>query len=100
MSPQDTAYASVSEKELRRQIDRSVSRALVDSDYARVLLNDPSVVIEDRGCSPQHYLSLRSIEATSLLDFARQARALFWTLDASECKALVLDDQRRLTAAA
>lgn len=101
MAPRDTAYPSVvSEKELRRQIDRSVSRALVDSDYARVLLNDPSVVIEDRGCSPQHYLSLRSIEATSLLDFARQARALFWTLDASEHRELFKDDQRRLTAAA
>jgi hypothetical protein len=73
----------ISEKDLRRQIDRSVSRALVDGDYARLLLTDPTVVLEDRGCPPQHYLSLRSIQAHSLLDFARQARALFWAIESS-----------------
>jgi hypothetical protein len=82
MSAQDTAYQSVvSEKDLRRQIDRSVSRALVDSEYASLLLADPSVVLEDRGCPPQQFLSLRSIEASNLLDFARQAQALFWTFE-------------------
>jgi hypothetical protein len=68
----------LAEHELRRQIDRSVSRALVDSDYARSLLADPTVVLEDRGCSPQHYLHLRSIHADSVVDFARQAQKLFW----------------------
>jgi hypothetical protein len=81
MVTQDSAYLSViSETGLRRQIDRSVSRALVDAEYARLLLSDPTVVLEDRGCPPQQYLSLRSIEASSLLDFARQARALFWSI--------------------
>src|ERR687884_2076509 len=69
------------EKDLRRQIDRSVSRALVDEDYARLLLNDPTVALEDRGCAPQQYRSLRSIQATDLVDFARQARALFWIVE-------------------
>ena len=82
MFAQDTAYPSViSDRDLRRQIDRSVSRALVDGEYARLLLADPTVVLEDRGCPPQQYLSLRSIEASSLLDFARQAQALFWTFE-------------------
>jgi hypothetical protein len=76
-----TSLSVVSEKELRRQIDRSVSRALVDRDYASVLLTDPTVVLEDRGCPPQEYLSLRSIRASNLLDFARQAQALFWAID-------------------
>src|SRR5436853_7921094 len=50
--------AHVSEKELRRQIDRTVSRALVDDDFARLLLADPTVVLEDLGCPPQQYKSL------------------------------------------
>jgi len=82
MVTQDSAYLSViSENDLRRQIDRSVSRALVEPAYASLLLSDPTVVLEDRGCPPQQYLSLRSIEANSLLDFARQARALFWAIE-------------------
>src|SRR5918912_1543506 len=74
--------ALTSEHVIRRQIDRSVSRALVDEDYARQLLADPTVLLEDTGCSPQQYLNLRSIRAESLVDFARQAEALFW-LDGS-----------------
>jgi hypothetical protein len=73
-----TTVSAVGEKELRRQIDRSVSRALVDRDYARQLLTDPTVALEDHGCPPQQYRSLRSIRATDLIDFARQAQALFW----------------------
>ena len=87
MVTQDSAYLSViSESDLRRQIDRSVSRALVDTEYARLLLSDPTVVLEDRGCPPQQYLSLRSIEANSLLDFARQAQALFWAVEPSNSR--------------
>jgi hypothetical protein len=79
MNAPDQAYGSViSEKDLRRQIDLSVCKAAVDREYATLLLNDPTVVLGDRGCPPQLYLSLRSIQATTLLDFARQARALFW----------------------
>jgi hypothetical protein len=66
------------EKDLRRQIDRSVSRALVDREYATLLLTDPTVALEDRGCAPQQYKWLRSIRATDLIDFARQAESLFW----------------------
>ena len=69
----------MSDRGLRRQIDRSLSRALVDGEYARLLLSTPTVVLEEHGCAPQHYLSLLSIQATTLLDFARQAQALFWT---------------------
>src|ERR687885_620672 len=71
----------IGEKDLRRQIDRSVSRALVDDEYARLLLTDPTVALEDHGCAPQQYRSLRSIQATNLVDFARQARALFWIVE-------------------
>jgi hypothetical protein len=72
------SLSGISEKDLRRQIDRSVSRALVDGEYARILLANPTVVVEDNGCPPQHYRTLRSIRASSLIDFARQAHELFW----------------------
>src|SRR3979411_10431 len=102
MVPQDSAFLSViSEKGLRRQIDRAVSRALVDADYARLLLSDPTVVLEDRGCPPQQYLSLRSIEASSLRDFACQARAPFLAVAPSSQE--LLDEEEaplRLPAAA
>lgn len=87
------------DKDLRRQIDRSVSRALVDRDYAKLLLGDPTVALEDHGCPPQQYRSLRSIRATDLVDFARQAQALFWRVG----PATVLssrDEQFGLAAAA
>src|SRR5256714_9432547 len=76
-----TSLPGIGEKALRRQIDRSVTRALVDPEYARLLLTDPTVALEDHGCSPQQYRSLRSIRATDLVDFARQARALFWIVE-------------------
>jgi hypothetical protein len=77
----------IGEKDLRRQIDRSVSRALVDGDYATRLLSDPTVVLEDRGCPPQYYRWLRSIEAVSLSDFARQALGHFWAAESSTMSA-------------
>ena len=70
-----------SEKDLRRQIDRSVARALVDGDFARVLLANPTVALEDHGCPPQQYRTLRGIRASSLMDFARQAHELFWAAE-------------------
>jgi len=73
-----SAPSALAELELRRQIDRSVARALVDRDYACSLLADPTLLLDDRGCSPQQYLDLRSIHAETLTDFARQAQALFW----------------------
>lgn len=75
------ARSFIGERDLRRQIDRCVSRALIDADYANRLLADPSVVIEDSGCSPQQRKALRSIHATSLLEFALQARTLFWAVE-------------------
>jgi hypothetical protein len=76
-----SSAAVIGEKDLRRQIDRSVSRALVDDEFARLLLTDPTVALEDRGCAPQQYRSLRSIRATDLVDFARQAQARFWIVE-------------------
>jgi hypothetical protein len=79
MLAQDPATVPmISEKELRRQIDRAISRALVDPEYTSVLLADPTAALEDYGCPPQQYLSLRSIDAANLVDFARQAQTLFW----------------------
>lgn len=88
--------AASSERDLRKQIDRSVSRALVDRDYAKLLLDDPAVALEDRGCPPAQYRSLRSIRATDLVDFARQAQALFWRVG----PAVYRDEQLSLAAAA
>jgi hypothetical protein len=98
----DTRPISVSalgEKDLRRQIDRSVSRALVDGEFARVLLTDPTVVLEDRGCTLQQHKSLRSIDASNLLDFAQQAQALFWAVEPS-LQPFDQEDQLLLAAAA
>ena len=81
LDTQSIPFSVVSEKDLRRQIDRSVSRALTDADYARLLLTDPTVALEDHGCPPQQYRTLRSIRATDLVDFARQAQALFWIVE-------------------
>jgi hypothetical protein len=81
LTEQPVSLPSFTEKDLRRQIDRSVSRALVDREFAQLLLNDPAVVLEDHGCPPQQYRSLRGICATDLVDFARQAQQLFWIAD-------------------
>jgi hypothetical protein len=89
----------IGEKDLRRQIDRSLSRALVDGEYATLLLSDPTVVLEDHGCPPQQYTWLQSIEAGSLSDFARQALAHFWTTESTSAAAAE-DRQVALNAAA
>ncbi|MBV9580392.1 MAG: hypothetical protein JO057_17540 [Chloroflexi bacterium] len=68
----------LADKDLRRQIDRSIARALSDGEYARQLLGNPVLVLEDRGCSPQQLRSLRTIRAADVTEFARQAHALFW----------------------
>ena len=73
-----TTQRYLSERDLRHQIDRSVSRALYDHDFAGRLLTSPALVLEDRGCSPQQLRSLLSIRANDLTDFALQARRLFW----------------------
>jgi len=89
----------ISEKNLRRHIDRAVSRALVDGEYAQLLLSDPTVVLEDQECSGQPYLSLLSIQATTLLDFARQAQALFWAFERGAAE-LIEEEEDALPLAA
>ena len=89
---------SISEKDLRRQIDRSVARALVDREFQQLLLSDPSLALDNHGCPPQHYRSLRGIRATDLVDFAKQAQQLFWIVDPTFCA--VPEDELPLAAAA
>jgi hypothetical protein len=99
------AVSLLSEKDLRHQIDRAVSRALFDRDYASELLADPTIALQDHGCPPQQYLSLRGIKASDLVDFAHQARARFWVEPLARQPRLSLRDlnqeeQRPLVAAA
>ncbi len=68
----------MSEQDLRNHIDRSLSRAMFDKDYESMLLADPALLLGDTGCAPQQQIDLLNIRASSLLDFARQAQALFW----------------------
>jgi hypothetical protein len=89
--------SSTPERDLRRQIDLSVSRALVDDSYARRLLTDPTVAVEDGGCQLHMLKALRSIHATDLVDFACQAQALFWRV---EPRAAYAEEQLPLVAAA
>ena len=82
MNPEGSGSPTyLAEQDLRRQIDRSVSRALADGDFAKQLLVNPALALQDRGCSPQQRRSLLDIRATDLTDFARQAHALFWLVD-------------------
>jgi hypothetical protein len=76
-----TAFSLTSDRAIREQLDRCVSRALFDREYARRLMADPTIAIADFGCPPQQFKLLRTIRATNLLDFARQARMLFWRED-------------------
>ena len=93
---QALSFAANTEKELRRQIDRSVSRALVDGDFAQSLLSNPAVAVEERGCTPQQYKQLLQIHASSLSDFAHQAQSLFWSIEPASRSI----DNRRLLATA
>jgi hypothetical protein len=78
MSPHWTRAPSGPERDLRRQINLSLARALFDREYAEQLLADPTVVLDEHGCTPQQYLELRGIHAHNITDFACQAEALFW----------------------
>jgi len=66
------------ERDLRRMIDQSVSRALFDAAYASQLLADPTLALGECGCTPQQRRDLRAIRARSVREFAEQARARFW----------------------
>ena len=86
--------AEAGERGLRRQINRGLARALVEREYARSLFADPTLLLEDHGCTPQQFLQLRSIRAENLVDFARQTESLFW-IDHSDAQ----PDPRRVLAA-
>jgi hypothetical protein len=95
-----TTAPVIGERELRRQIDKCISRALFDSAYASQLLADPTTILEEHDCPAQEYLSLRSINASSLVEFARQARELFWVYNltrAASPEPLAHDDVGELT---
>ena len=85
------------EPSLRRQIDKSVTRALFDPCYAERLLTDPAIAVEDSGCPPQQFKTLRSIHAIDVVDFARQAHALFWRI---EQKSSYLEEELPMAVAA
>jgi hypothetical protein len=63
---------------LRQRIDSSLSRALCDREYEKLLLADPTIVLGQHGCTPQQFLELRGIHAHDIREFACQAVALFW----------------------
>jgi hypothetical protein len=90
---QAVSFAAITEKDLRRQIDHSVARALVDGAFAQTLLANPTVAVEEAGCAPQEYKKLRQIHASDLEDFARQAFALFWPVEPT--RSGVVEDARR-----
>jgi len=69
---------ALADYELRRRIDSSVSRAIADQHYEKLLLSDPTIVLDHRGCTPQQFLDLRGIHAHDIREFASQAEALFW----------------------
>jgi len=73
--------AFLTDTALRRQIDRSVSRALVEREYANRLLANPALALGDLGCSPQQLRTLVSIRTTNLTDFARQLQRAFWLVE-------------------
>jgi hypothetical protein len=89
------SFSAIAERELRQQVDLSVSRALFDRDYLSLLLNDPTIVLGGEGCPPQQFKSLRSIRATDIFDFARQAQKLFWIVEPEP-----VPDQEQLPLAA
>jgi hypothetical protein len=77
MSASPTTGRRLGDMELRRQINRCVSRALVDREYARHLLINPALALEGRASSDEQLRCLLSIHASDLTDFARQAQAVF-----------------------
>jgi hypothetical protein len=78
MSFEVTHPTQAQDRALRQRIDSSLSRALFDRDYERLLLADPTIVLGQHGCTPQQYLQLRGIRARDIHEFACQAEALFW----------------------
>ena len=90
------AFARTSDVDLRRQIDRSVSRALFDNEYAQRLLTNPTIALEEGGCPLPQQKSLGSIHAVDVVDFARQAHALFWRTEPKS----YLEEKVSLAAAA
>jgi hypothetical protein len=97
LTDRNSALSIAPAPNLRRQIDKSVTRALFDPCYAQRLLTDPSIALEETGCPPQQFVTLRSIRAVDVVDFARQAHALFWR---AEPKSSYLEEELPLAVAA
>jgi hypothetical protein len=72
-----TSCSQTFEPELRRLLDRAIGRALTDAEYAAVLIARPTEALSSQGY-PMRCLELEGIHASSLRDFARQAREVFW----------------------
>ena len=66
------------ERQIRRQIDRVIGRALVDHCFAARLLCEPVLALAADTCEHAQYQSVRQIRAQDLDDFANQIFAQFW----------------------
>jgi hypothetical protein len=75
------APSSTNDRVQQRQIDRSICKALTDGEFARQMFSNPTVVLEDVGCTLSQYRSLRSVRATTVNDFARQVHHIFWPIE-------------------
>ncbi|MBV9133230.1 MAG: hypothetical protein JO020_30545 [Chloroflexi bacterium] len=69
---------------------------MFDQDYAQRLLSDPTIALDESGCPLPQLKSLGNIHAIDLVDFARQAHALFWRREPKS----YLEDQLPMAAAA
>ena len=96
MSFEVTHPTQAQDRALRQRIDSSLSRALFDRDYERLLLADPTILLGQDGCTPQQFLDLRGIHAHDIREFASQAEALFWPASDGPTR----DARRELVAAA
>jgi hypothetical protein len=96
MSFEVTHPTQAQDRALRRRIDSSLSRALFDREYERLLLADPTILLGQDGCTPQQFLDLRGIHAHDIREFACQAESLFWPASDGPTR----DARRELVAAA
>src|SRR5712692_3376502 len=73
-----TSCSQIFEPELRRLLDRAIGRALTDAEYAAVLIARPTEALRIQEYPARQCVELEGIRASSLHDFARQAREVFW----------------------
>jgi hypothetical protein len=75
MKRQNSSMTPEQERELRQRLNRAIGRALVDYEYAAVLLANPARSVDAEG--------LDAIHPSSLRDLACQAMDLFWHVSSS-----------------